>query len=122
MASAAVQSPVSVPNFLPATQRRDIAPAKTEGRNVSAELHYYKDEGHPPPPSIVGRPETYFRPAETRTATIHDVRGREEDYTLDGNGFQYAKHASIEKDFVDDDKVKRDYYPEVEQLLKDTCV
>jgi hypothetical protein len=31
-----------------------------------------------------------------------------------------VKHESKEKDFLDDAKIKAEYYPEVEQLLKDT--
>jgi len=47
------------------------------------------------------------------------VRDNEDAYTLDGNGFQIYKHESQEKEFVDDEKLKREYYPETEQLLKD---
>ncbi|KAL4869860.1 hypothetical protein BDV12DRAFT_208184 [Aspergillus spectabilis] len=59
------------------------------------------------------------QPIETIPVTIHDVSGRELDYTLDGNGFQYYYHSSAEKDFLDDEQIKRVYYPETEQLLKD---
>ncbi|KAF2733660.1 hypothetical protein EJ04DRAFT_494853 [Polyplosphaeria fusca] len=62
---------------------------------------------------------TYSRPAEPHLVTVRDVSGREHEYTLDGNGFQFHKHVSIEKDFLDDDQIKAQYYPEVEQLLKD---
>lgn len=40
-------------------------------------------------------------------------------YTLDSHGFQIYTHESKEKDFLDDDKIKAEYYPETEQLLKD---
>ena len=40
-------------------------------------------------------------------------------YTLDSHGFQIYPHTSKEKDFVDDEKIKAEYYPETEQLLKD---
>jgi len=39
---------------------------------------------------------------------------------LDKTGFQIVKHASAEKDFLDDDQIKKVYYPEVEELLKKT--
>jgi len=51
---------------------------------------------------------------------IHDISGEESKYTVDSHGFQYVNHESKEKDFVDDKKIKAEYYPEVEQLLKDT--
>jgi len=51
--------------------------------------------------------------------TVHDISGNEDKYTLDSHGFQIYKHASHEKDFLDDEKIKAEYYPETEQLLKD---
>jgi len=51
--------------------------------------------------------------------TVRDVSGRESEYTLDGNGFQFYKHVSTEKEFVDEEKIKEKYYAETEQLLKD---
>ncbi|KAE8347658.1 hypothetical protein BDV24DRAFT_170725 [Aspergillus arachidicola] len=62
---------------------------------------------------------TYERPSVELAVTVHDVSGHELDYTLDKNGFQYYYHESREKDFLDDEKIAREYYPETEQLLKD---
>lgn len=89
--------------------------------DVETTLNYYKEneDGSPPAPTYVDRPETYDRPVEVHNVTIHDVAGHEKEFTLDGNGFQLHKHTSVEKDFVDDDQIKASYYPEVEQLLKD---
>lgn len=89
--------------------------------DVIANFNYYKDpgDGSPPAPSYVGKPETYEKPAETRSAIVHDIRGTEDQYTLDKTGFQIYKHQSVERDFVDDEKIKQDYYPETERLLKD---
>ncbi|KAF2645884.1 hypothetical protein P280DRAFT_442836 [Massarina eburnea CBS 473.64] len=70
-------------------------------------------------PTYTDRPETYNRASEEHPATVRDVRGQEDKYTLDGNGFQFYKHTSEEKAFIDDDEIKRVYYPETEQLLKD---
>ena len=88
---------------------------------VTASLSFYKapEDGSPPHPTYVDRPETYNRPFETHPAIVHDVTGRENEYTLDGNGFQFHKHTSVEKDFLDDAQIKAQYYPETEQLLKD---
>ncbi|KAF1848187.1 uncharacterized protein K460DRAFT_333958 [Cucurbitaria berberidis CBS 394.84] len=62
---------------------------------------------------------TYDRPFEVHPATIRDVRGSENKYTLDGNGFQFHRNSAQEKDFLDDEKIKSGYYAETEQLLKD---
>ena len=84
-------------------------------------FNYYKDsgDGSPPTPSYVGIPETYERPAETRAAIVHDIRGEEEKYSLDSTGFQIYRHVSQEKTFQEDQEIKKVYYPEIEAILKD---
>ncbi|KAI1804816.1 amino acid permease-domain-containing protein [Daldinia bambusicola] len=62
---------------------------------------------------------TQIRPAEPHQVHITDVSGREDEFTLDKNGFQFYRHVAQEKDFLDDDHIKAVYYPETEQLLKD---
>jgi hypothetical protein len=96
-----------------------IQPVKPHHVNTS--LNYYKaaEDGSPPHPSYVGKPETYERPSEPLEVTVHDIRGQEHEYTLDKNGFQIYPHESKEKDFLDDEQIKAVYYPETEQLLKD---
>src|SRR6478752_260782 len=50
---------------------------------------------------------------------IHDIRGHESKYHLDRDAFQVIQDVppSSEVDFVDDDSIKENYYPELEQLL-----
>ncbi|KAF7556131.1 hypothetical protein G7Z17_g1672 [Cylindrodendrum hubeiense] len=93
----------------------------SDSRTVTTQLHFHKDneDGSPPHATYVDRPETYARPSVAHDVAIHDVRGEEDKYTLDGNGFQIHKRGATEKDFLDDDQIKSSYYPEVEQLLKD---
>lgn len=52
---------------------------------------------------------------------ITDIRGRESEYTLDKDAFMVVSNVpeSAERDFVDDESIKRNYYPEVEKLLLD---
>ncbi|OCL05477.1 hypothetical protein AOQ84DRAFT_275509, partial [Glonium stellatum] len=92
---------------------------KAGPQDVRTTLNYYKDpgDGSSPPPSYAGRVETFERPVEPLDVTITDVSGNEDKYSLDGNGFQIYPHVSQEKDFNDDEKIKREYYPETEQLL-----
>ncbi|KAL9086250.1 MAG: hypothetical protein Q9159_004256 [Coniocarpon cinnabarinum] len=120
MASAAVQQPTGhTTSFEPLVASTDDGSSKPH--NVSTTLNYYRDpgDGSSPEPTYVGRPETYERPTEPLDVTVNDVRGHEQDYTLDKTGFQFFKHASVEQAFEDDDHIKCVYYPEVEQLLKD---
>lgn len=99
-------------------------PKTAKPHHVNTTLNYYKDpgDGSEPHPSIVGKPETYERPSEALDVTVNDIRGHEQSYTLDENGFQIYEHESKEKDFVDDERIKTVYYPETEQLLKDAYV
>ncbi|KAL8708381.1 MAG: hypothetical protein Q9220_006762 [cf. Caloplaca sp. 1 TL-2023] len=102
----------------------DDYPIEPPSKDIKAIFNYYKDpeDGGPPLPAYVGKPETYERPIEAKSMTVHDIRGEESQYTLDGTGFQVWKHTSKEKEFVDDDKVRRDYYPEVESILKEASL
>ena len=52
---------------------------------------------------------------------IKDVRGHESDYTLDKDAFKVVSNVSesAERDFTDDESIKKNYYPEVERLILD---
>lgn len=67
----------------------------------------------------IGKPESYERPVNPVKLTVTDIRGDVDKYSLDGNGFAIYNFASAEKDFVDDDKIKAEYYAETERLLKE---
>ena len=56
--------------------------------------------------------------SESRSIVVHDVRGREGEYSLDKNGFQFVHWPSAEKAFMDPELIKTKYYAEVEELLK----
>ena len=87
--------------------------------DVETSLNYYLDDGNPPAPAYVGKPESYERPTSAQNVTVHDIRGEEDQYNLDNKGFLIYPHVSKEKTFDDDEKIKAEYYPEVEQLIKD---
>ncbi|KAK0716260.1 hypothetical protein B0H67DRAFT_539203 [Lasiosphaeris hirsuta] len=94
---------------------------KTGTHDVHTIMNYHKDneDGSPPHASYVDRPETYDRPIVATNVVVHDITGSEDKYTLDSHGFQIYHHTSTEKGFVDDAKIKAEYYLETEQLLKD---
>ncbi|OAA43745.1 hypothetical protein NOR_04320 [Metarhizium rileyi] len=66
----------------------------------------------------VGEPQRNYGdfPHET---PIHDLRGRESSFNLDRDAFKVISHVapSSETSFADDESIKANYYPEVEQLL-----
>ncbi|RYP46929.1 hypothetical protein DL769_011359 [Monosporascus sp. CRB-8-3] len=109
---------------LPTTALTTVAPgakAAAAPHDVDTVLNYHKpnEDGSPPHPTYVDRPETYERPVDVHPVHITDITGKEPDYTLDKNGFQVVSHTAQEKDFLDDDQIRAVYYPETEQLLKD---
>jgi hypothetical protein len=124
MATAAVISASPTLVLDPRIDKSSSAPTKTGPQDVHTVLHYYKpnEDGSPPHPTYVDRPETYERPFEVHPVTVQDVRGRELEYTLDRSGFQLHSHTTNEKDFIDDEQIKSGYYTETEKLLKDVYV
>lgn len=91
---------------------------------VTAKLNYFSppSDGSNPfnhvdtPPE--GLPQCNFEDV-TFDTLIHDIRGHEGSYNLDKDAFAVIQDvpASAEEDFVDDDSIRANYYPEVEQLL-----
>jgi hypothetical protein len=56
---------------------------------------------------------------------VHNARGLEHGYSLDKHGFQFAKHEVPESVIQalrdgDDETVKKEYYPVMEELIKST--
>jgi len=94
--------------------------SQAKPRDIVATFNYFKEneDGSPPAPTYVNKPETYVRPTAPQQVVVHDIRGSEDQYTLDTKGFQVVRHVSEEKEFLDDDQIKRVYYPETEELLK----
>lgn len=121
MTSAAVQISVGHGSLL---ADKPTVPLFEKPHHVQTTLNFFKEneDESPPLPTYVSKPETYERDAVALPTLIHDVSGHELDYTLDGQGFQFYYHKSREKDFLDDEQIKREYYPETEQLLKDAYV
>ena len=92
----------------------------TDGKPVETTLNYYLDPskgGHNW--FQVGVVDYYRRKFDVRPVQIHDIRGKESRFQLDNHGFQHCKHVSVEDDFDDDARIKRDVYPETEQLIKE---
>jgi len=79
----------------------------------SAPFNYVED-----PPA--GQPKRNFGDFDVQ-ATIHDIRGKESNYTLDKDAFAVVSNLSdsAEKDFLSDESIKANYYPEVEKLILD---
>jgi len=71
-------------------------------------------------PQPEGHPQRNFGDIDIQVP-IHDIRGRESEYSLDKDAFAVVSQVpeSAERNFVDDDSIKENYYPEVQQLILD---
>lgn len=120
IAAEATTAPHNLTPLSNATELRVPQVAENKRGDVLTTFNYFKDsgDGSLPHPTYVGKPETFEQPIEVKQKLVHDIRGEEDEYSLDTTGFQVIKHASKEKDFQDDDQIKEKYYPEVEQILK----
>jgi len=67
-----------------------------------------------------GQPVRNFGSAAV-DVTIHDIRGTESEYNLDRDAFAVVTNVpeSAEREFVNDESIKKNYYPEVEKLILD---
>jgi hypothetical protein len=94
--------------------------------DTTVTLNYFRppDDGSIPfnyvedPPQ--GLPKRNFGDFDIK-APIKDIRGHESDYTLDKDAFLVVSNVpdSAEREFVDNDSIKNNYYPEVEKLILD---
>ncbi|KAK3677665.1 hypothetical protein LTR78_002515 [Recurvomyces mirabilis] len=55
---------------------------------------------------------------DQRKTTIIDVRGREQDFTLDKQGFSLHSSATTFKDFDNEEAIRAEYYKDVEEVAR----
>jgi hypothetical protein len=79
---------------------------------IADKPHTYNYE---PPPGV---PRQNFQDA-AHTVTIADLRGHEDAFTLDRQGFAAVSHRSRETRFEDEAAIRDQYYAESEALLAD---
>ena len=61
--------------------------------------------------------ENYTR--QNQEVQVENIRGREDTVSLDTAGFQfYTIPTKYKGDFLDEEEIKREYFPESEELLK----
>lgn len=54
----------------------------------------------------------------TRKMTIRDIRGMEDRFNLDRNGFKFVKLPSKHRSTEDDETIKKQWYPEVAAVIE----
>ncbi|KAJ5218440.1 uncharacterized protein N7498_000539 [Penicillium cinerascens] len=102
MASATVQVSSGHGSIL---AQKPTVPVFEKPHHVQTTLNFFKDK-------------SFNKPSISLPVTIHDISGHKLDYSLDRNGFQFYYYESTETDFLDNEKIEREYYPETEKLLK----
>ncbi|KAF2185957.1 hypothetical protein K469DRAFT_707122 [Zopfia rhizophila CBS 207.26] len=112
-----------------------LTPSKAEDVNhqglpiprgpVTASLSFYQppSDGSSPYNYVEkqpeGQPQRNFGES-WHDVKIHDLRGQEQNFTLDNYAFNTLSNVpSEEYDFTSDERIRKVYYPEVEKLLLD---
>lgn len=90
--------------------------------NYTAQNHYLDPEKGGHTKYITGTASYFRRKFDERPVRIGDIRGREDQFNLNTQGFQYLESSTVGGDFRDSEKVKREVYPETEELLKQMYV
>ena len=96
-----------------------IAEAETMPDAIEATLNYLLDNGEKPV-THVGVPGV----SDVRSSGTPDPRqvtlrnGRNGRFTLDRNGFRFVHHDTRVNNFYDEDEIRRVYYTEMEELVK----
>ncbi|KAF2134175.1 hypothetical protein P153DRAFT_372639 [Dothidotthia symphoricarpi CBS 119687] len=65
---------------------------------------------------VDGPGNNFVRKEHSRT--VHNLRGREDEFTTNNSGFAVYNHPAKETQFTDDTAVREGYYTEVESLLR----
>jgi hypothetical protein len=95
--------------------------ASVTGDFVEAELNYLAYDGRRPvnytfpPPEGIPQSSAKFVPHPVR---IENARDQRERLSLHRQGFELLRQPSAVRDFSDEAAIRREYYPEVELLLK----
>ncbi len=64
-----------------------------------------------------GTPSAYRRPVDAHVVQAEDVRGREQEFSLDKQGFEFWAHPPLDLS-IGQEKVKEVIYPEIKDFLK----
>lgn len=97
-----------------------------EPREVQAQLYYLSpsvDYSTNPPIQVVTRsattrdPHTTVKLSAGPHETIHDVRGREHEFTLEKNGFQFVRNAARFDDWESKDAIWAFYIDELKEVV-----
>ncbi|KAF2431248.1 hypothetical protein EJ08DRAFT_193365 [Tothia fuscella] len=104
-----------------------------QSRDLDATIYYYdeatdlENQAKPEEPEDSTKPIPKVHYPETPRKAVNlivkDISGKESEYTLDQNGFQLSRQVTkvilTSEDLANDDKIKNEYYPEMQAWLKE---
>lgn len=85
---------------------------------VKAELNFFDGDAANAIIDVIPSRGTYRFEFKGQNVPIQNARGYENSFVLDRNGFQFVDHVCKEKEFVNDEKIKAEYHPEIEDMLQ----
>lgn len=85
--------------------------------HVETTINYFPEEGGTTS-YITGSAEFFSRKFTPTTVHVQDVRGRETDFSLAKQGFQWVRHSSEQGDFGNETRIKSVYFAETEELIR----
>ncbi|KAK3719456.1 hypothetical protein LTR37_004314 [Vermiconidia calcicola] len=103
-----------------------LANKESQGRDVSVQLQYLRNDPlydtvkplQITPNFLDNEGRSNVRLEAGPPEIINDIRGRQDQFTLDGNGFCYVSAPTSFQDWSSQPQIGKKYLPELEELLK----
>jgi len=98
-----------------------VAEQVTEPKAIEATVNYILNNGEKLFTQTAGPGGLDVRTGgspDPHAVTIRNARLHDGEFTLDHDGFVFARHDTKMRDFFDEDEIRRVYYPEMEALIK----
>src|SRR5215831_7657455 len=99
----------------------DVIEPDLAADTIEATVNYLLDTGEMPWTYSGGSGSTEVRSGgkpDPHKVVMHNGRPHAVDFTLDRDGFRFVRHNTKVHEFLDEDEVRRVYYPEMEALVK----
>jgi hypothetical protein len=90
----------------------------TPSSTVSAKLTFFVPPADGSKPAVYAADRSRNYTDVQHEVVIENVRGKEDQYTLDNAGFQWLNAPARHKSFKTEEEIKNEYYPESIELLK----
>lgn len=89
-------------------------------KDIEAVISYWLDPGDGSLPDPENDAEIFLghHDEENRIMHIRDMRGAETSFSLDTNGFEVHTIPKKERDFMDEEIVRTEYFIEISDLIK----